>query len=95
MDQALCESCGSPLDRQEETLFVSIVYRPEPGPVNDQRPREIQINRYKLPRVGESITWNDWPYNRSRVIEVSHEFPSHNSRHVHSVTLIVEDEPAE
>jgi hypothetical protein len=46
-----------------------------------------------LPRVGETITWNDYPYNRSRVIGVHHEFPSHTSRHAHSVTLTVEDLP--
>jgi len=75
-------------------MYVSIVY-PEPWPSGDKRPREIMINRHKLPRVGEYITWNDYPYNRSRVTEVHHVFPSHTSRHVHSVTLRVEDIPGE
>jgi len=75
-----------------EDMYVSIDF-PEPQRSSDKRPREIMINRHKLPRVGEYITWNDYPYDRSRVTEVHHGFPSHTSRHAHTVTLVVEDVP--
>ena len=77
----------------DQDLYVSIVYYSQPGPSDDERPQEIQISRHMLPRVGEYIRWNDHPFNRSRVIEVSHEFPTHTSHSAHSVTLVVEDVP--
>ena len=38
------KSDGQWFEENEETLYVSIVYLPEPAD-RDQRPREIQINK--------------------------------------------------
>jgi hypothetical protein len=74
-----------------ESLTVRISYPDDGQQGPDDRPSEVKVNRYLLPRVGELITWDDSGKVR-RVIEVHHDFPSYTSDPLHVVTLVVEDE---